>query len=174
MSNNTRQEFVDALSDMDAENDFDPKRAIALYQAAITRAEAAEKELAEAKVILSGKTMSYDPAVKIERDAIQKVMMDNAEKFGALVGNLEAKLAISKEALERIANHKQTSVDKIYLIHQCNGYQGAAREALGKVEPTNKCTCSGSLGWRECPVHGELKKDNFLYKENPLLPKKFK
>lgn len=34
------------------------------------------------------------------------------------------------EALEKTANHKQNSVDKLYLIHQCEGYQNVAREAL--------------------------------------------
>lgn len=41
-----------------------------------------------------------------------------------------AKIAKLTEALERIANHKMTSIDKQYLLIQCEGYQAAASEAL--------------------------------------------
>lgn len=40
-------------------------------------------------------------------------------------------------ALNKIANHKQTSVDKVYLIHQCEGYQTVAREALANHQKEN-------------------------------------
>ena len=33
-------------------------------------------------------------------------------------------------ALEDIANHKMKSIDTIYLIHQCEGYQARAKRAL--------------------------------------------
>jgi len=49
-----------------------------------------------------------------------------------------AKLQLAIEALERIANHKQDSVDKVYLIHQCEGYQKCASEALEKIKADSK------------------------------------
>lgn len=71
-----------------------------------TRAEAAEKELAEAKLCLSGKTMSYDPAI-------------------------EAKLAICIEALNTIAWREGTEVGG----HFDNPADAAlAREALRKIK----------------------------------------
>lgn len=36
------------------------------------------------------------------------------------------------EALEKIMNHKSTSIDKIDLIHQCEGYQKFAEVVLEK------------------------------------------
>jgi hypothetical protein len=45
---------------------------------------------------------------------------------------LKERLAKYEAALEKIANHKQTSVDKIYLIHQCEGYQAIAKDALAE------------------------------------------
>jgi hypothetical protein len=39
-----------------------------------------------------------------------------------------------KSALEEIANHKQYSIDKVYLIHQCECYQERARRALAPAD----------------------------------------
>ena len=43
-----------------------------------------------------------------------------------------------KEALEKISNHKMNSVDKVYLILQCEGFQQVAREALAKANERMK------------------------------------
>ncbi len=43
-------------------------------------------------------------------------------------------LSVALVALGKAADHHQTSVDKIYLIHQCDGYQTLAREAREKIE----------------------------------------
>lgn len=42
------------------------------------------------------------------------------------------------EAAEAIANHKQGSVDKVYLLQQCDGYQECARKALSELEQALK------------------------------------
>ena len=43
------------------------------------------------------------------------------------IRNLQSQLAVAVEALENIANHKMTSVDKGYLLIQCEGYKMAGR-----------------------------------------------
>ena len=40
-----------------------------------------------------------------------------------------------KEALEKIATHELTSIDKVYLLAQCEGYRAAARAALHPEAP---------------------------------------
>lgn len=61
--------------------------------------------------------------------------LDEMRKIGeAQLISAQAVIAEMRSALEKIANHKQTSIDKVYLIHQCEGYQTVAREVLAKYE----------------------------------------
>jgi hypothetical protein len=46
------------------------------------------------------------------------------------LANLRRQVSIYEKALEKIVNHKLNSVDKIYLLHQVEGYQIVARAAL--------------------------------------------
>lgn len=43
-------------------------------------------------------------------------------------------LRLAMGALEEIAKHQITSVDKVYLLQQCEGYQAAARGPLAIIK----------------------------------------
>ncbi len=74
--------------------------------------------------------------------AIEQRIKDEKTGFGnfaysseIIQGKSDVEWLISRvrkltSALEKIANHKQTSVDKVYLIVQCEAYQAIAHKAL--------------------------------------------
>ncbi len=67
--------------------------------------------------------------LRAERDKYYKLFDTEARSTGGLCtqidnlakerDQLRSQLAVAREALEKIANHKQDSIDKVYLIHQC-------------------------------------------------------
>lgn len=67
----------------------------------------------------------------VDQDPNSEVIYDHFKKK---IEKLQSDRAILVEALKAIATHKQTSIEKGYLIHQCEAYQKVAKEALEKVE----------------------------------------
>lgn len=74
----------------------------------------------------------HDELVSIEKPLVQLCRQIEPE-MNKLVEERDSALAMAEAlaaALEKIANHKVTSVDKVYLIQQCEGFQACASYGL--------------------------------------------
>ena len=65
-----------------------------------------------------------------ELEAQVKRQSEGSEVTSALMKKMEEENERLRAALEKIANHKMDSIDKVYLIHQCEGFQKCASQAL--------------------------------------------